>query len=285
MTISVPGSLPGPHVAVGELSRYAAGLLPEVEESLLEEHLLSCAACRGLVPSVGAVDGQRLDVVWADVVDILDRPRLSVVERALHRLGVRQETSRLIAAAPSLRIPWLVAIAGCLLLAVAAANTGGARGSWLFLTLAPLMPVAGVAAAYGPHVDACWELARATSYSLARLCLVRVTAVLCSTLPLAVLVGLLLPGSAWWVAAVWLLPALAFVMVTLWAATYVDALFAAGVLAAGWAAVTTSAMWHHSDPALLLHPFVQFAFAGAAAFAAAGLWSRRGSLAGSQWLT
>lgn len=278
-------SLPGPHLAVDELSSYAGGLLSAADESFVEDHLLSCVACRGLVPSVGAVDEGRLVEVWDEITDVLDRPRASMVERLLRQLGVSQETSRLVAAAPSLRVPWLAAIVVCLLLALAAAGAGGARGSWLFLTLAPLLPVAGVAAAYGPHTDPAWELARATPYSLVRLCLVRIAAVLGSTLPVAALVGLVLPGSVWWVAVVWLLPALAFVTVTLWAATYVDALLAAGVLSIGWAAVTTSAMWHRSDPALLLHPVVQLAFAGAAAVAAAGLWSRRGDLAGRQWQT
>jgi hypothetical protein len=276
-------SLPESHIAPAQLSAYAAGQLSAAEESFLEEHLLSCAACRQLVPSVIAVDERRLDAVWNHVVDVLDQPRASVVERALHRLGASRETARLVAAAPSLRLPWLTAVAACLLLAVAAAGAGGVRGSWLFLTLAPLIPVAGVAAAFGPHTDPAWELTRATPYSLARLTLLRGAAVLTSTLPLAVLAGLLLPGSAWWVGAVWLLPALAFVTATLWAATYLEPLIAAAVLAVGWAAVTSDAMWRRTDPALLLRPSVQLAFAGAAAVAAVGLWSRRGKLAGPRW--
>lgn len=276
-------SLPGPHIAAAQLSGYAAGLLSAAEESRLEEHLVACAVCRQLVPSVGAVDERRLDAVWNQVVDVLDRPRTSVVERMLHRLGASRETARVVAAAPSLRLPWLSAVAACLLLAAVAAGAGGARGSWLFLTLAPLIPVAGVVAAYGPHTDPAWELTRATPYSLIRLTLLRIAAVLASTLPLAVVVGLLLPGSAWWVAAVWLLPALAFVMLTLWAATYFEPLLAAGVLIVGWAAVTSHAMWHRTDPALLLQPSVQFAFTGAAAVAAVGLWSRRDKLAGPRW--
>lgn len=277
-------SVPGPHLAPDQLSGYAAGVLSAVEESYLEEHLLSCGACRRLVPAVTPVDDRRLEAVWHEVVDVLDRPRPSVAERALRRLGASRETARLVAAAPSLRLPWLSAVCACLLLAAVAAGTGGVRGSWLFLTLAPLIPVAGVAAAYGPHTDPAWELARAAPYSLARLTLLRGAAVLASTLPLAVLVGLLLPGSAWWVAAVWLLPSLAFVTVTLWSATYLDPLLAAGMLTVGWVAVTSHAMWQRADPALLLRPGVQLAFAAAAAVAAVGLWSRSDTLAtGPRW--
>jgi hypothetical protein len=276
-------SLPGAHVIPAQVSGYAAGRLSAAEESSFEEHLMSCAACRRLVSSGGRVDDRRLAAVWSEVVDVLDQPRVPMVERVLHRLGVGPETARLVAAAPSLRVPWLTAVATCLLLAVIAAGEGGVRGQWLFLAVAPLLPVAGVAAAYGPRWDSAWELARATQYSLSRLALLRSLAVLGSTLPLAAVVGVALPDADWWLAAVWLLPSLAFVTLTLWAATYVEPLLAVGVLTVGWLAVTSSATVHRTDPDLLWQPAVQFGFAAVMVAAAAGLWVRRGELATPRW--
>lgn len=276
-------SLPGPHVVPAQVSGYAAGRLSARDEVSVEEHLISCAACRQLVSSAGSVDDERLAAVWSEVIDLLDQPRVPAVERVLHRLGASRETARLVAAAPSLRVPWLTAVTTCLLLAVIAASAGGVRGQWLFLAVAPLLPVAGVAAAYGPRWDSAWEIARATRYSLSRLALLRSLAVLGSTLPLAAVVGVALPNADWWLAAVWLLPSLAFVTLTLWAATYVEPLLAAGALTVGWLAVTSSATARRADPDMLWQPAVQLGFAVAILAAAAGLWLRRGELAKSRW--
>ena len=276
-------SLPGRHLVLAQLSGYAADRLSAAEAAALEEHLLACPECRALVGSAGAVDDRRLDAVWTEVVDALDQPRSSVAERVLHRLGTSRETARLILAAPSLRLPWLAAVATCLLLSVIAAAAGGVRGPWLFLALAPLLPVAGVVMAYGPHSDAAWELTRATQYSMSRLALLRSLAVVASTVPLAALAGALLPSAAWWMAAVWLLPSLAFVTITLWVATYIQPVPAAGLLAIGWVAVTGDATVRRIDPAVLLHPGVQLGFAAAVVVASIGLWLRRADLVTPRW--
>ena len=268
-------STPGGHVASAEVSRYAAGHMTADDETLLEDHLLGCTAGRQAVTTSSSVDEHRLAVVWEGVVDQIDRPRVSVAERLLRWCGARPETARLVVAAPSLRAPWLAAVAACLLLSMVAA-AGSVRGTWLFLTLAPLLPVGGVVAAYGPHSDPAWELARSTQYSLARLAFLRAVAVLASTVPIAALVGALLPNADWWICAVWLLPALTFVLASVWLGTYVRPLPAAVTLAVGWLAVTTSATARRVDPDVLLRPGVQAGFAVAVVLTAVGVWSRRG---------
>lgn len=273
-------TIPSRHVAPALLAGYVGGRLSEEDEVFLEQHLLGCAMCRGEVSSALPPSADRLDAVWNNVVDVLDRPSATPIERALHRVGMNRETARLVAAAPSLRLPWLAAMTTCLLLAVVAAAAGGVRGSWLFLTLAPLIPVASVVAAYGPRTDPAWELARATPYSLARLTLLRVAAILVTTIPLAIIVGVLLPGIEWWVGAVWLLPALSFVALTLWLGTYVEPLVAAAVLAIGWAVVTGAAAVHRSSPHVLLQPAVQLAFAAVVVVAALGVHARTDRLSG-----
>ena len=103
----------------------------------------------------------------------------------------------------------------------------------LFLLIAPLAPMVGVAAAYGPESDPTHELATAAPYSKPRLVLLRAAAVLAASLPITVAVGLLLPIPTW-LAAAWLLPALGFIAVVLAAGTWVDPVYAAAALAVGW---------------------------------------------------
>ena len=78
----------------------------------------------------------------------------------------------------------------------------------LFLLVAPLLPLAGVAAAYGPLVDPAYELALAAPLGSLRLLLLRAVAVVAvddaaRRWPRA----LALPGLDW-TAAAWLLPSL-----------------------------------------------------------------------------
>ena len=69
----------------------------------------------------------------------------------------------------------------------------------------------------------------------ARLILVRTIAVLAVSLPVAFVLGLLLPGPDW-VAAAWLGPALTLIPILLALASFVGPRIAAGVVAIGWSA-------------------------------------------------
>ena len=125
----------------------------------------------------------RLDAIWAEVdrqVDLSSRP---LAERLLTRAGVREDTARLLAVTPSLRGAWLTSILLAALLAALAANVtdGTGRGMAIFLTLAPLLPVAGVALSYGPAADPAYELTLAAPYSVLRLVLLRSVAVVTCT--------------------------------------------------------------------------------------------------------
>ena len=91
-----------------------------------------------------------------------------------------------------------------------AADVSDGTALWPFLLVAPLVPVLGVAAAYGPRHDPLETLVVTAPYGRTRLILVRTLAVLVSVLPVTALLGLALPGPPW-VAAAWLGPALALV--------------------------------------------------------------------------
>lgn len=191
--------------------RYAAGAGGQVFAASVEAHLIACAGCRELL--VRQVDRLRLDAIWDRVVERVDTPQPGLVVRLLCRLGLRPDTARLLSATPSLSRSWLLAVVATLAFALIAAGSGP-RGTLLFLTLAPMLPVAGIAVAYGPGVDPIHEISAAAPYSGLRLLLLRSAAVVVTTTVLAGIAGLLLPDAGW-IGAAWLLPALALTMLTI----------------------------------------------------------------------
>src|SRR5262245_38111356 len=130
------------HLDPEAIRRYARGA-PEHAASA-EAHLMKCANCRAALSS--HVDVRRVEAIWHEVVDRVDAPRRSWPERTLTRLGVGEATARLVAATPTLRGPWLLAVAGVLALAAWAAQVDE-RFLHMFLVVAPLGPLAGVAVA------------------------------------------------------------------------------------------------------------------------------------------
>jgi len=138
------------HLDEDVLDRYVGGSAPPALAASVEAHVIACAACRErLVP---AVDLPRLDRVWEEVLERVDAPVPGPVERLLLRLGVRDDTARLLAATPSLRGAWFLSVVAVLALALLSAHATD-RGVVVFLALAPLLPVAGVAMSYSPLTD------------------------------------------------------------------------------------------------------------------------------------
>ena len=210
--------------------RYAIGAAGPVVSASVEAHLTACSDCRALL--VPLVDGSRLRAVWADVEERVDTPVPGVVERLLCVIGVGADTARLLAATPSLRGSWLLAIAAALAFAVLASQSGP-RGILILLMLAPMLPVAGVAVAYGRGVDPIYEIGAAAPYSGFRLVLLRTAAVVATTALLSGTAGWLLPGSGW-TGAAWLLPAFALTALTLALSVRVALIRAGAVVGVVW---------------------------------------------------
>ncbi|MEV0849237.1 zf-HC2 domain-containing protein [Streptomyces sp. NPDC049954] len=127
----------------------------------------------------------------------------------------------------------LLVVAGTLVLGLGA-GSGGARP--LLLAVAPVLPLAGVALAYGPYADPLHELALAAPRGGLRLLLLRTAALSAVCLPLLTAVGALLPGVPGAPGpGAWLLPSLALTLTTLAAGSYVGCRAAAAGCAAGWA--------------------------------------------------
>ncbi len=221
------------HVGSDVLERYARGQIDQAQAFSLEAHLLACAECRAsLTPLADRADMNR---VWAEIEEAVDAPRLGPVERALQGLGLPEHLSRLVAATPSLRLSWFGAVAVALAFAVLAAR-GGHEGLVLFLALAPLIPVGGVAAGFGPGIDPTYEIGLAAPLRSFRLLLIRSAAVLVTSLALIGLAALALPGLDW-AAAAWLLPAFALTLVTMAVSTVLEPIPSAVGVGVGWLAV------------------------------------------------
>lgn len=231
------------HAGTIELARYAAGEADDATASSVEAHLVSCGQCRAQVAT--HVDPLRLERLWAGVVDAVDRPRTRWPERVLIRLGVGDDTARLLAATPSLQLSWLASVALALMFSVVAAHEG-AKGLVLFLTVAPLVPLAGVAAAFGPELDRSQEITAATPMAGWRLLILRGCAVFSVTVALAGLAALALPEMRW-VSAAWLLPALGLSLAALGLSTFMSVDRAAGAVAVAWVTVVLVAAYGGHD--------------------------------------
>jgi hypothetical protein len=248
------------HADPAVLARYAAADLDDIRAASLEAHLLACAGCRDeLAPLAPAA---QLDAMWSGIEATLDAPHPGLVERGLVRLGVHDHVARLLAATPSLRMSWFSAEALALVsAAVAAAHAREASGGWLFvfLVLAALAPVAGVAAAFGPGADPVYEVGIAAPMRSDRLLFIRTIAVLVASVAIAGLAALALPGLDRSI-ALWLLPALGLTLATLVVATWLQPIAAACSVGLAWLAVAAGAAVAASDPLAAFHVLAQLAY-------------------------
>ena len=154
-------------------------------------------------------------------------------------------------AAPRLRTYWTDRIAHLLLLVIGLTLV-------VFLLAAPLIPVAGVALAYGPDIDPAYEASVVAPFPGGRLLLLRTAAVLGACLPLLGLAGVLIPGRGW-ASVAWLLPALAFTALVLAASTWIRPLVAATGVAVAWVCVVGAGALA-GDPATVLAPTLLLAY-------------------------
>jgi hypothetical protein len=232
------------------LARYVRGDAGALNGASLEQHLTHCGDCRVRIAT--HVEAPPLDMVWTRIREHAQAPAPSLVERALTRLGVSEPDALLVAVAPSLRVSWLFGLAVTVGFVGLSAAYGGSRGLAFFLLVAPLVPVAGVAFAYGPDVDPSYEVGVAVPYSAARLLLLRTAAVLATSLPVVLAAALLVPALSW-TAVSWLLPALAFTAVMLAACTWTRPTVAGVGLGIAWVCAVGSAAVNQ-DPTAVLDP-------------------------------
>lgn len=199
------------HVGSDRSAAYARGALEPAQAASVEQHLQRCAQCRDTVGRFA--DHGLVAQVWPDIIDELDRRRVPVAERIVIRLGLRPELVRLAVGASAVRRAWTAALTFVAVFALVAPGVPDGVRLW-FLAMAPLIPLAAVAAAYGPRVDPMFEVVAASPYPTVRLLMLRCLAVFPAVAVLVALAGLLLPGG-WSVGVLWLLPALGLSLLTL----------------------------------------------------------------------
>jgi hypothetical protein len=153
------------------------------------------------------------------------------------------------------------------------ASPSATDGPILFLVVAPLVPIASTAVAWGSPVDPLFEVGLATPTGGFRLLLIRTVAVLATSLAVAAGPALFLTELRW--LAVWMLPALVGTVLTLIISTATTVAIAGGLVSSLWLAavvvteLTTSTVYRvFSAPA-------QVAFAALALMLIAVLAVRR----------
>ena len=159
------------HVDAALLGAYVAGTTDGVVSTSIEQHVLRCSTCRAELGAAPPVVG--LDAVWDRVRDEIEVPAPTLVERAARRLRVPSSDARLLAATPSLTPSWFAGLAAVVGLALVAATYGRGESVALFLLVAPLLPLLGVAASFDPTLDPSHEVAWVTPYPTLRLLLLR----------------------------------------------------------------------------------------------------------------
>jgi len=238
------------------LAAFALGTVDPVSGTSVETHLMTCAECRASVSRLYPADV--LDLVWDGVRERVEAPAPGPVERVLVGLGLSAETARLLVSVPAMQGAWLVGLFCATGFAALATTLDDELGLMTFLAIAPLAPVAGIAASFGGDADPAHELVAAAPYSPVRLLMVRTAGVLATSVPLAVLVGLLMPGPAW-LGVAWLTPAAAAVCLTLAIGPWLGHTATAAVVAAIWS-VTVAGAARMDDVLALVEPAMQILF-------------------------
>jgi hypothetical protein len=243
------------HADADLLASYATGTADPVVVWSVEAHLAGCAQCRSALSA--HADAERLARNRSVLLVRVAVPGGGRMRRLLCRCGVPDHLLRLLAATPSLRRSWLLSVLG--VVAVVTGEAAAVRYGWIradrtgrlagypdpevlapFLLAAPLLVLAGVAAAFLPSFDPAFRLAVAAPFSGFTLLLVRSVSALAAALIPVVGAAFVVPGPGWLPAAL-LLPSLTVCAFALAAAT---------VLEPRAAAVTAGALW--ALPALLL---------------------------------
>jgi hypothetical protein len=276
------------HAGEDLLASYSAGTVEPVVVWSVEAHLAGCARCRTALSA--HADAGRLARNRSVVLVRAALPDEGPVRRLLGRGGVPDHLLRLLAATPSLRGSWLLSVVGVLAAMVGEATA--VRYGWMraggragmagyadpavlapFFLVAPLLVLAGVAAAFLPAFDPASRLAIAAPFSGFTLLLVRTVAALAAALILVVGAALVLPGPGWLAAAL-LLPSLALSAFALAAATVFDPRTAAVAAGAVWA-LTVLVLATSRVPSLAAQRNVQVACAAVLCASAVVLLVRR----------
>ena len=279
------------HFSEEMLTGYVTGSAGTVDGWSVEAHFTACASCRSAVAA--QVDADRLA---RNRSVLLIRAAIGdggPVRRLLRRCGVPDHLLGVLSATPALRASWLLSVLAVTGVAAVEAAAVSYRWFWSgpghvspealapFLLLAPLLVLAGVAAAFLPMFDPAWRLAAAAPFSGFTLLLIRTVSALVVALVPVTGVAFALPGPRWLPFAL-LLPSLALSAFALAAATVMDPRAAAVVAGLAWVVPGLWLALAHV-PLLVVAPGAQFA-SGAVLFACAVVLYTRHSRFEMGWM-
>lgn len=237
------------HVEPAVLDAYLARGLGELQRASVEAHVMRCATCRAdIARASGPVAGPlAFSDLWDRIETRVETQASRRVTRFLGRLGIGEADAVVLRETGAQAAQWTLATTMVLAVAALAAALGRQDAARLaFLVLAPLVPPLGVAASYRLTPPSTALLEVTSPYSPARLLLWRTAYVVATAVPVAMVLGALVPGNGW-MAFAWLLPGAVCLLVVLVAATWVDPTVPAAVVAVAWAALVVG--WHVRDTA------------------------------------
>jgi len=226
------------HVEPDVLHRYQTGAIDRVVAASVEAHVTECAECRGDL----IIDESWLEQSWASVADRVEPSRPRIIERILTSVGVKQHLARVIALSPAFRVSFVLAVV--LVMGFAVSASASDPNGWafrVFLFLAPLLPVAGIALAYGDLVDAAHELTLSSPIDSFRLLMLRAITVLIVSVGIGLVAWPFVDPTGFGPSA-WLAPAMALTLTTLALASRFEAWIAGAMVAGGWAAAMALAL-------------------------------------------
>lgn len=224
------------HIDQELMDRYQMGDVDRVLAASVEMHVTACVECRRLA----VAQPEAVETSWDRILDRVQSPEPNWLERTLIALGVPPTTGRLVAVSPAMRLSWFVAVALVLGFAAAMAYLMDPSTTAIaFGSIAPVLPVAGVALAYGRLADPSFEIVASTPVDRFRLLLLRVLAVTVTTLALSLVVGLVLPDLGFF--GLWVLPALALTAVVLVVSSRIEMWKAAAAVIVGWGLLVVQA--------------------------------------------
>lgn len=221
-----------------------------------------------------SIDPARIDANWRAISIELDAPRASRLERSLRLVRVPLPVVRMVAATPALRRAWYLSIVAVVMIGLGVADPGDEGSLFALLVMAPLLPVLGVAMAYGSAADPSHEIQVATPMHGLRLATIRAATVLTASIAIIVLLSLF-NEAARPVAAAWLLPAFAVTAASLALMTFYTPRRATSIVAIGWFAVVLVARIAADDPLAAFRVGGQVAAVGVAIAAATVAYVRR----------
>jgi hypothetical protein len=270
------------------LAGYAAGTVETVAVWSVEAHLTGCAHCRSALSAL--VDAGRLARNRSVLLVRVALPHGGLVRRLLCRCGVPDYVLDLVAATPSLTWSWLLSVGG--VLAVVTGEAAAVRYDWIpvsgqsglagnpspgalapFLLIAPLLVLAGVAAAFLPMLDPAYRLAIAAPFSGIKLLLIRAISALIAALVPVACAALIVPGPGWLPVAL-LLPSLALCAFALATASILGSRAAALIAAMLWALPALLLATRHV-PLAIVQRNAQFACAVVLCICAVVIYLRR----------